>query len=122
MSDHRAVSRFLVVGFQTRVEPRRGVVAGQHEVVGHSVSRTAVTEGPHHGKLVHLAGQLWQVFAHLHAGDTGGDRVERTAEFLGGVGLQVPRVDRAQATGQEQDDQRVVVARGGLLGLALEDR
>ena len=109
----------LVIGFQARVETGRGMVAGQHVVIGRSVSGIAVSEGPDDRELVHLASQFWQVLADLDAGHVGGDRVERTAELLGSIRFHVPGVDRAQPAGKKQDDQRRVVSRDGFLGLPI---
>src|SRR5262245_13637974 len=57
-------------------------------------------------KAVHFLRQLWQVFANLQAWSLGCDGLEVTTEFDRRIRLHVECVDGAQATFEEDIDQR----------------
>ena len=69
-------------------------------------------EGADLRKLVHHAGDAGQMLADVNAGDVGRDALEIASHLDRGVGLEVERVNRAQATFEEDIDERLVL-RGG---------
>ena len=69
------------------------MVSGEHVVIGRAVIRIWIRERPNQRKFIELLRQPWQVFAHLNTRDIGTDRLKLAAEFEGGGGLHVPRIN-----------------------------
>ena len=71
---------------------------------------------PQHRRLVHRLGDLRETLTDLDARNTGRERRERTADVLGGLGLDLPHVLVRRTTAQED------VAHGLVIHLRLAGR
>ena len=69
--------------------------------------RLLVVDGADDAKRSACFGQARQQLADADAGDAGGDRLERPADVLGGVGLGVPQVEVAGCAAVEDQDDRL---------------
>ena len=80
---------------------------------GHALERVVTTlaadHRPQHRGLVHRLGDLRETLADLDAWNIRRDRLERTADVLGGLGLDLPHVLVRRTATQEDVDHRLVV-------------
>ena len=68
------------------------------------MSRIVVGHRTNDRKLIRMGSQLSEMLAQLQARYLGRNRFERPSDFIGGVGLQVKRVQLARAAPHEQKD------------------
>ena len=105
LGQHRAIGGGIRRGRaadQLRISQRR--LAGQHEIRTGVVIDDAVIDRTDHAEMVHLPGQLRQVFTELIAGDRGVDRLQRPPDILRSLRFHVPHVDLARPPFHEEED------------------
>lgn len=84
------------------------------------VSGVVVAKRTDDGDVFGECSQMPEMFANLQAGSGGGDGIEFTANFGGGVGFEIEGVKLAGATPHEQQQTAACLAKTGCVGDAGE--
>lgn len=106
-SDHGTERRVkFVVGDGMFAVGERGSSPRHDVVVAGGVSVVVVRVAADDGELVGDLGAVGAVFGELNTGEGGGDRVERAADFGGGIGLRIPHVLLRRSAFEKDKDAR----------------